>query len=95
MAAARPNCARLRAATASVLHAAVALGMVRMDGAKLMVAPPVQSVDSSNAPNTVVGRRGSRAPWRAAPLEVDAMVSVRNTAVVQVNAGFQAAATVA
>ena len=64
---AAPKCATLRAARRLLSHVAVALGMVRMDGASLMDAPPVQEKDSSIAANTVVGRRRNRAPWQAAP----------------------------
>ena len=50
------KCATLRAARLVLLHAAVALGMARMGGARLMNAPPRQHKGSSIAPHTAVGR---------------------------------------
>ena len=93
MAAAAPNCATLRAARLLLMHAAVAVGMVRMGGARLMDARPRQHKDSSIASHTAAGRRGSRAPWRAAPTPLLAKASAPNMAVAKINVGSQAAPT--
>ena len=95
MVVAAPTCARLRAARRLLLHAAVAVGMVRMGGARLMDAPPQQEKGSSIAPHTAAGRRSSRAPWQAAPPPLNARVSVTDMAVAELerNAGSLAAAT--
>ena len=93
MAVAIPKCATLRVARLLLVPVAVAEGMVRMDGARSMDAPPQQHQGSSIASHTVGERRGSRAPWRAALLEFKARASVVNTAAAKMNAGSQAAPT--
>ena len=56
------KCATLRVARRLLLHGAVAVGMVRMAGARLMDALHQQEQGSSTASHTAVGRRRSRAP---------------------------------
>ena len=93
MAVAGRKCAALRAARLLLKHVVVVLGMVRMDGARMMGAPPRQHEGSSIASHTVAGRRGSRAPWRAAPPPLIAKASVVNMEAAIVNARSQAAPT--
>jgi len=93
MAVAARKCATLKAARLLRVHAAVALGMVPMAGARLMDAPPLQHEGSSIASHTVAGRRGSRAPWRAAPPPLIAKASAANMAEAKMNAGLLAAPT--
>ena len=59
MAAAVPKCATLRAARRVLKHVVVALGMVRMGGARLVDAPPWQHEDSSIAPHTAKKKKPS------------------------------------
>ena len=66
MVAAARKCATSRAARVVLTLVAVALGMVRMGGATLTDAPPLQYKDPSIALHTAAGRRRSRALWRAA-----------------------------
>ena len=93
MAVAARKCATLKAAGLLLKLAAVAEGMVRMDGARLMDASPWQHKGSSIASHTVAGRRRSRAPWRAAPPPLVQGVSAASTVGAMVNAGSQVAAT--
>ena len=60
MAVAARKCATLRVAILLLEHAAGAIGMVRMAGARSMDAPPRQHMDSSIASHTAAGRRRSR-----------------------------------
>ena len=94
MAAATRKCAILRAARLVFKHMAVALGMVRMAGARLRDALPQQRKGSSIASHTAAGRRGSRAPWRAAPPPLLAKASAANMAAAKMNARSQAAPTI-
>ena len=95
MVAATRKCATLRAARLLLVPVAVAVGMVRMGGARLMGAPPRQDKGSSIASLTAAGRRrrGSRAPWRAAPPPLVQGVSVVNTVAAMANARSRAAPT--
>ena len=93
MAVAAQKCATLRAARLLLNHVAVVLGMVHMGGARLMDAPPRQHKGSSTASHTAAGRRGSRAPWRAAPPPLIARASAANMAVAKMNARWLAAPT--
>ena len=87
------KCARRKVALHLRKHVVSVESMVLKDSANLLAAPPTLSiVDLHIATFTAVERR-SRAPWRAAPPPLPPEASARNMAVVQVNAGSQAAPT--